>query len=447
MFTTIREKAMNSSGSTQSASGSWNFATLSQEQFHARGPRQLISTTLNWTCRAQGWEAAAWYVPDRETRQLRFAQTWAEPGTSISGRFESSGTKLENSPVQQAYRERTIQISTDPDGIIAEMAVPVVHGDKTIGVLLFQGYQTPEPMFQEWHEIMAQMTAAHFGRVVAMARSRRNRSGESKTAEHEAISAIKSAVEQLTLSSRELKKGHDELAQYIENTGMQANVASAAAEEISHSLQAALCGTQQMAECVVDIAKNSSDAASFAAEAVKSSEQTSSAINKLGQSSNEIGVVVKTIGAIASQTNLLALNATIEAARAGDAGRGFAVVANEVKELARQTSDATEDIATRIQDIQTSTSQAIAAIESITKVIRKIYDYQNSIASAVEEQTATTTEIEQRLAQAAEGSSEVASSVATVAEAIQSSNDIVNTVLNIGLSIVETTEALELPAS
>ena len=116
-------------------------------------------------------------------------------------------------------------------------------------------------------------------------------------------------------------------------------------------------------------------------------------MNKLGESSQEIGNVIKVITSIAQQTNLLALNATIEAARAGEAGKGFAVVANEVKELAKQTAKATEDIGRKIEAIQVDTKGAVAAIEEIGTIINQINDISNSIATAVEEQTVTTNEI------------------------------------------------------
>jgi methyl-accepting chemotaxis protein len=153
---------------------------------------------------------------------------------------------------------------------------------------------------------------------------------------------------------------------------------------------------------------------------VKVAEKTNTTVAKLGESSVEIGNVIKVITSIAQQTNLLALNATIEAARAGEAGKGFAVVANEVKELAKQTARATEDISRKIEAIQTDTKGAVEAIGQIGTVIVQINDIQNTIASAVEEQSATTNEISRNLAEAARGSSEITKNITGVAEAARS---------------------------
>jgi methyl-accepting chemotaxis protein len=151
--------------------------------------------------------------------------------------------------------------------------------------------------------------------------------------------------------------------------------------------------------------------------------KTNTTVAKLGESSAEIGNVIKVITSIAQQTNLLALNATIEAARAGEAGKGFAVVANEVKELAKQTAKATEDISRKIEAIQGDTKGAVEAITEIGKIINQINDLQNSIASAVEEQTATTGEISRNVAEAAQGSTEIARNVSGVAQAARHTSE------------------------
>jgi methyl-accepting chemotaxis protein len=152
---------------------------------------------------------------------------------------------------------------------------------------------------------------------------------------------------------------------------------------------------------------------------VRQAATTSETMSKLGQSSQEIGQVVKVITSIAQQTNLLALNATIEAARAGEAGKGFAVVANEVKELARQTAKATEEIGNKIAGVQSDTGLAVSAIREIAGVIDKINEISTTIASAVEEQNAATGEISRNVGEAARGTADVSYNIATVTQVAQ----------------------------
>ncbi|MBD1913811.1 MULTISPECIES: methyl-accepting chemotaxis protein [unclassified Leptolyngbya] len=216
-------------------------------------------------------------------------------------------------------------------------------------------------------------------------------------------------------ASEELTAVSGEMTNNAGQTAEQASSASASAEQVSQNATTVATAIEEMNVSIREIAKSAADAARVAADAVKTSDETNVNITKLGQSSIEIGKVIKVITSIAQQTNLLALNATIEAARAGDAGRGFAVVANEVKELAKQTAAATEDISQRIEAIQTDTKSAIEAITQITTVINQINDIQNTIASSVEEQTATTNEIARNVSEAAKGSSDIAKNISVVA--------------------------------
>lgn len=235
--------------------------------------------------------------------------------------------------------------------------------------------------------------------------------------------ALEQTAQALASASRELIAVSQQMASNAEETAAQANVASAAATQVSQNVTTVSTGAEEMGASIREIAKSANEAARVATSAVKVAEKTNATVAKLGESSAEIGNVIKVITSIAQQTNLLALNATIEAARAGEAGKGFAVVANEVKELAKQTAKATEDISRKIEAIQTDTKGAVVAIEQIGKIINQINDIQNTIASAVEEQTATTGEISRNVTEAAKGSNEIAQNIAAVAQAARSTTE------------------------
>jgi len=232
--------------------------------------------------------------------------------------------------------------------------------------------------------------------------------------------ALECTVHSLASAAQELTSVSQQMASNAEETAAQANVVSAAAEQVSRNVGTVASAAEEMGASIKEIAKNANDAARVATSAVKVAEKTNATVSKLGESSAEIGNVIKVITSIAQQTNLLALNATIEAARAGEAGKGFAVVANEVKELAKQTAKATEDIGRRIEAIQTDTKGAVAAIAQISTIINQINEIQSTIASAVEQQTATTAEISRNVNEAALGSSEIAKNVMGVAQAAHS---------------------------
>jgi methyl-accepting chemotaxis protein len=242
----------------------------------------------------------------------------------------------------------------------------------------------------------------------------------------EMIKNIAGNAETLGTSSNDLSELSGHMSDEANNMSSKANTVATSSEEMSSNMNSVAAAseqaatnvnlvattTEEMTASVNEIAQNSEKARSITIEAVSQAQRTSEGVDKLGQSAQDISKVTEVITEISEQTNLLALNATIEAARAGEAGKGFAVVANEIKELARQTAEATQEIKERIQGIQGSTSETVKEIGEITKVINDVNEIVSSIASAVEQQSAATKEIAGSVAQASKGISEVNENVA-----------------------------------
>ena len=233
------------------------------------------------------------------------------------------------------------------------------------------------------------------------------------------VRRIRESAWTLASSSEELSATSTQMGASAEETSAQANAVSAAAEQVSANVNTVAASAEEMSASIREIASSAHEAADVAADAVTAAASTNATVRQLGDSSAEIGEVIKVITSIAEQTNLLALNATIEAARAGEAGKGFAVVASEVKELAKETAAATEEIGQKVVAIQGDAHAAMTAIGRISEVITRINDIQGTIASAVEQQTATTNEITRHVTEAATGAGEIAANVTGVAQAAQ----------------------------
>jgi methyl-accepting chemotaxis protein len=242
----------------------------------------------------------------------------------------------------------------------------------------------------------------------------------------EMLSEITTATQALAAASTQLSSISTQMTQGSTQTAAMANAVSkatgevtenmtsvsAAMEQASVNMNTVAAAAEEMSATIQEIAQNSERAKNTTTSAVHKAQDASGRVNNLGEAAREINAVTATITAISSQTNLLALNATIEAARAGEAGRGFAVVANEIKELAQQTAQATEDIRERIGGIQSVTTQTVRDISDISGVIAEMNEIVGTIAAAVEEQSVTTRDIAENVGQASAGITEINSNVA-----------------------------------
>ncbi len=222
----------------------------------------------------------------------------------------------------------------------------------------------------------------------------------------------------------------------------QAEAVSSSADDVSKSVANVASAVGEMNTSINEISRSVAGAVEVAQRAVMVAEQTNTTVRELGDASQDIGNVLKVITGIAEQTNLLALNATIEAARAGESGKGFAVVASEVKELARETARATEDIGKRILSIQNGTRGAVDAIGRIGEIIHQIHEFQNTIASAVEEQTVMSVQIQRSLDEAARGSGAIAHAVTEVAAAARDASAGTEQIRQAALGLSENAQSL-----
>jgi methyl-accepting chemotaxis protein len=231
------------------------------------------------------------------------------------------------------------------------------------------------------------------------------------------VEDLKKSADELSRAAAGLMETSNSLSAGAEETSAQANTASAASEEVNAGVQTVASNMEEMTAAIKEITKTTNESSTISNDAMKMANNTNEIIGKLGESSIDIGNVIKVISSIAQQTNLLALNATIEAARAGEAGKGFAVVANEVKELAKQTAQATQDITKKIENIQTDTKGAVEAIGQIREAIEKINSYAGNIAASVEEQAATTSEVTRIVTESAEGVKQINENIGQVSQA------------------------------
>ncbi|MDP5184542.1 methyl-accepting chemotaxis protein [Blastococcus sp. BMG 814] len=311
--------------------------------------------------------------------------------------------------------------------VLAALAIAVVGGL----IALWVGRRLTQPLTR-LRDRMAEIADGEGDLTQRMDDSRDDEVGQLSGAFNRFVDKVAGTVRDIHRCAQEVASSAagvsavaDGLAHRASRSRDQAQGAHGVASEISSSVSSAAAGAEEMGASITEIARSAAEAAEVGRQAASLAEATETTIAALGASSAEIGDVVKVISGVAEQTNLLALNATIEAARAGDAGKGFAVVANEVKDLAQEAAKASEEIAQRVQGIQSETTEAVRSISRIAEVVRAINDHQTTIASAVEEQTATTRELSRSVATAAEGAGAVTTTLTSVSrDADDSASDV-----------------------
>ncbi|GAA3660742.1 hypothetical protein GCM10022237_20730 [Nocardioides ginsengisoli] len=439
----------------------------------AQNADAAVQSTLDTVRNEFGWAYGSYWTVDPSDRLLKFDRESGDAGpefrrVTLEASF-AEGVGLSG----RAWARRDLFFTPDIGemtdcsrapvaqqvGVKSGICFPVLVDGEVVGTMDFFATETLDPSPQRLEALR------NIGRLLSQALTRIHQ----ETAEREAAAVLAAKVEQIldlvsaaaegdltrtldidgddavgrvatglralmgTLrgsmgniggTAETLAAAADQLTSLAEGMGEGASMtsdraasASSASVQVSASIQTVATAAEEMTASIREIAKNATEAATVATDAVSVASEAQGTVASLGESSAEIGQVIKVITSIAQQTNLLALNATIEAARAGDAGKGFAVVANEVKELAKETAKATEEIGQKIEAIQSDTQGAVSAISRIAEVIAKINDIQSTIASAVEEQTATTNEIARSVTEAAAGANGIAEDVTQVATA------------------------------
>jgi methyl-accepting chemotaxis protein len=266
---------------------------------------------------------------------------------------------------------------------------------------------------------------------------------KSKLESLEVLQILAQTSSQLAQESSKLSSTATQMTSVAESANSKARSTASASEEMSRGVRVVAANTEELSASVKEIARNAADASAVSDQSLRQTLKANETIALLGRSSQEIGNVIKVISSIAQQTNLLALNATIEAARAGEYGRGFAVVANEVKELARQTARATEEITQKIVGIQSDSQGAVSAVESIKTSIERLNSIATAIAAAVEEQSATSNEVARVLQESAQAVGSISDNIKDVSSSAEETHLGASAVLGTSKGLSELAQKLE----
>ncbi|WP_305783615.1 methyl-accepting chemotaxis protein [Symbioplanes lichenis] len=350
-----------------------------------------------------------------------YAKVWNSSVSPLAGEIINDFGVLTKFEAQSA-KDADAANSSAYSGSVTLMLICLAVGFVVAGLIAFVTVRRITRPLRDVSGVLARMADGDLTGTVTV--SSRDEVGVMAQQVNGTVATMRQTVQTLGLASQSLAAAAEELsatstqiADSAQRSDVQAQTVARAADEVARNVDTVSAGAEEMGASIREIAQNANQAAEVAGSAVTMAGTANETVTQLGTSSAEIGNVIKLITAIAEQTNLLALNATIEAARAGEMGKGFAVVASEVKDLAQETAKATEDISARVTAIQNDTGTAITAIGEISDIIARISDYQTTIAAAVEEQTATTGEMNRGVTEAAGGVNQIASGIDTLATA------------------------------
>jgi methyl-accepting chemotaxis protein len=350
---------------------------------------------------------------------------YREADALVKGR-DRSATDLLDGFVEDLTRERDARASALSEAARGSQRTMLLFGMLTAAALMVLGGVTVRRLRRQLHELTHSLRAIAEGDgdlTQRIAVDSDDELGEMAHAFNQfvvrierTVAAIGGTAQTLSAAAEEFTAVSRQLASNAQTTNDRASSVAAASEEITQNARTVAAASEDMSASIVAIARSTSEAERVAMDAVARTASTNETVARLGQSSIEIGAVIKVITAIAEQTNLLALNATIEAARAGEAGKGFSVVASEVKELAKQTTKATEDIEDKVRQIQSNSRAAIDAISQIGVTIGRISEIQTSVVTAVERQASSSSEIGRNISHVAQASSDISQNISKVAE-------------------------------
>lgn len=435
----------------------------------------VVRSALNAVKTAFGYNYGACWMIDKRLQHTTFAAEAGslgpaydhinatdhyQKGRGITGRTWEAADVIfipDLSVIKDSELIRTARAA----GAVAAVSFPFIVDEEVHGVLFFFSFQPVSPSDERLNALrnIGRLVGQAFSRLLDLERETREREALHHSAERiltvvqaaqrgdltlEIPSSGDNAIDQvarglgefftnlrhsircimqnanaLTASAEELSQLSARMLNHSAETSNNAAGATVASKEVSENIEGIASGSEKMLASICAIADSAGQAASSIRSAVATANDTSQTIGKLVASSAHIGAIVKAIESIAKQTRLLALNATIEAARAGESGRGFTVVANEVKELARETADATSQISEKITTIQKDTAGAVRSIAEVTQVVGRVSDISSTIAATVENQSSTTRRIGENVSHAAVGSSSIANKIAEVAKVAQ----------------------------